>query len=236
MTQDKINAKILGAFYIVAAISSVIAVILYGPVLSEQGYMDVTNGVESRVLIGVINDLLLVVSVVGTAIMLFPYIRRFNEHIALGYLCFRFMEAVFISIGMISILGLLSISMNNGNTGSSENLFAVGSMLQAFYRWTALLGPNLMLGLNTFLYSYLLLKTNLVPRQLAIFGMITAILVFIAGLLEMFGLVEPFSAVKGFIALPVGVYEMSLAVWLIVKGFDKQRFVQLKEATFNKIK
>ena len=63
--------------------------------------------------------------------MLFPYIRRFNEHIALGYLCFRFMEAVFISIGMISILGLLSISMNNGNTGSSENLFAVGSMLQA---------------------------------------------------------------------------------------------------------
>jgi Domain of unknown function (DUF4386) len=222
MKQDKINAKILGTFYIVAAISSIIAVILYEPILSEQWYMTVTNGAEIKVLIGVINDLLLVVAAVGTATMLFPYIRRYNEHIALGYLCFRFMEAVIISIGLLCILGLLSISMQYGNMGSSENLIVVGSMLQAFYRWTALLGPNLMLGLNTFLYSYLLLKTNLVPRRLAIFGMITAILVFIAGLLEMFGLVEPFSAAKGFIALPVGVYEMSLAVWLIVKGFDKK--------------
>ena len=70
--------------------------------------------------------------------------------------------------------------------------------------------------------SNLLYRTGLVPKPLALFGMVTAVLVFIVGLLEMFGAVDPYSTAKGFIALPVGVYEMSLVVWLIVKGFHMQ--------------
>ncbi|OCA89318.1 DUF4386 domain-containing protein [Pseudobacillus wudalianchiensis] len=222
MTQDRMNGIIIGILYIAAAATSVIAVIFYQPVLSDQWYMSVANGFQTKVLIGVINDFLLVVTAIGTAVMLFPYIRRWNEHIALGYLCFRFMEAVFISIGLVSILGLLHISKyyEAGSLASEENLFAIGLVLQAFHRWTSMLGPNLMLGLNTIMYSYLLFRTGLVPKPLALFGMATAVLVFIAGLLEMFGVVEPFSTAKGLIALPVGVYEMSLAVWLIVKGFQ----------------
>lgn len=222
MTQDRMNGIIIGILYIAAAATSVIAVIFYQPVLSDQWYMSVANGFQTKVLIGVVNDFLLVVTAIGTAVMLFPYIRRWNEHIALGYLCFRFMEAVFISIGLVSILGLLHISKyyEAGSLASEENLFAIGLVLQAFHRWTSMLGPNLMLGLNTIMYSYLLFRTGLVPKLLALFGMATAVLVFIAGLLEMFGVVEPFSTAKGLIALPVGVYEMSLAVWLIVKGFQ----------------
>ncbi|MFL0365234.1 DUF4386 domain-containing protein [Pseudobacillus sp. 179-B 2D1 NHS] len=222
MTQDRMNGIIIGILYIAAAATSVIAVIFYQPVLSDQWYMSVANGFQTKVLIGVINDFLLVVTAIGTAVMLFPYIRRWNEHIALGYLCFRFMEAVFISIGLVSILGLLHMSKyyEAGSLASEENLFAIGLVLQAFHRWTSMLGPNLMLGLNTIMYSYLLFRTGLVPKPLALFGMTTAVLVFIAGLLEMFGVVEPFSTAKGLIALPVGVYEMSLAAWLIVKGFQ----------------
>ncbi|MFS0673547.1 DUF4386 family protein [Ornithinibacillus sp. 179-J 7C1 HS] len=67
------------------------------------------------------------------------------------------------------------------------------------------------------------------PKGLAAFGMVTAVMVFIAGLLEMFGVVEPLSAVKGLIALPVGVYEISLAVWLIVKGFHIGKLKELRE-------
>lgn len=223
MTQDRMNGIIIGILYIVAAVTSVIAVVFYEPVLSEQWYMSVANGFETKVLIGVLNDLLLVVTAVGTAIMLFPYLRRWNEHIALGYLCFRFMEAVFIAIGLVSILGLLHLSIyyEADSLASGENLHAIGLMLQAFHRWTQMLGPNFMLGLNTIMYSYLLFRTGLVPKQLALFGMVTAVLVFIAGLLEMFGIVEPISLAKGLLALPVGVYEMSLAVWLILKGFNK---------------
>ncbi|MBO1513059.1 DUF4386 domain-containing protein [Metabacillus bambusae] len=228
MTKDRMNGIIIGMLYIVAAVTSIIAVVLYQPVLSEQWYMTVENGFQTKVLIGVLNDFLLVVTAIGTAVMLFPYIRRWNEHIALGYLCFRFMEAVFISIGLVSILSLLHLSINyEASLVNEENLIANGLMLQAFHRWTAMLGPNLMLGLNTIMYSYLLFRTGLVPKSLAVFGMVTAVSVFIAGLLEMFGVLEPFSTIKGLIALPVGVYEISLAIWLIMKGFHKQRLEKL---------
>ncbi|MFS0868893.1 DUF4386 domain-containing protein [Paenibacillus xylanilyticus] len=230
MTQDRINGIIIGIFYIVAAVTSVIAVISYEPVLSEQWYLAVTNGFKTKVLLGVMNDLLLILTAVGTGVMLFPYLRRWNEHFALGHLCFRFMEAVLLVIGVVSILGLLQLSIHYelNHLTSEENLQEIGYMLQAFHRWTSMLGPNFMLGVNTALYSYLLFRTGLVPRRLAIFGMTTAVLVFIASLLEMFGIVEPLSAVKGVIALPVGVYELSLATWLIVKGFHKQNLEKLK--------
>ncbi|KAB7672605.1 DUF4386 domain-containing protein [Bacillus sp. B1-b2] len=230
MTKDRINGIIIGIFYITAAVTSIIAVIFYKPVLSEEWYLSVLNGFETRVLIGVINDLLLVATAIGTAVMLYPYLRQWNEQIALGYLCFRFMEAVFIAIGLVSILGIvhLSISYAGGSFPNEENLLATGLVLQSFHRWTSMLGPNLMLGLNTFMYSYLLVRTRLVPKPLGLFGMFTALSVFIAGILEMFGVIEPMSTVKGIIALPVGVFEMSLAIWLIVKGFNKEQLEKLR--------
>lgn len=240
MMRDRRNARILGIFYILAAVTSIIAVILYGPVLSEQWQMAVANGLETKVLIGVLNDLSLIVTAVGTAVMLFPYVRHWNEHLALGYLCFRFMEAVFIAIGLVSILGLLQLSSyyDTTNLASKINFEPIGLVLQAIYRWTAMLGPNFMLGINTSLYSYMLYRTGYVPKPLAIFGMVTAVMVLTAGLLQMFGIIEPYSAIKGLMALPVGVYEMSLAVWLIVKGFDGENLAKLrvKIASSSKVK
>ena len=212
MTQDRKNGIIIGILYIVAAVTSIIAVVFYQPVLSEQWYLSTANGFKTKVLTGVLNDVLLVVAAIGTAVMLFPYLRRWNEQIALGYLCFRFMEAVFIAIGLVSILGLLQISLQYDEGSLADgNIQAAGLLLQSFHRWTFMLGPNLMLGLNTLMYSYLLFRTGLVPKKLALFGMVTAVMVFIAGILDMFGIMEPNSTVKALIALPVGVYEMSLA-------------------------
>lgn len=222
MTKDRRNGILIGIFYIVAAVSAVVAVLCYDPVLNDNWYLAVIDGKKTELLVGVLNDLFLVMAAVGTAIMLFPYLRRWNEHLALGYLCFRFMEAVFIAIGAVSILGLLQLSIHYEANGihNQENLSDIGYLLQGLHRWTSMLGPNFMLGVNTILYSYLLFRTRLVPRPLAMFGMVTAVLVFTAGLLEMFGALEPYSAAKGFLALPVGVYEMSLAAFLIVKGFN----------------
>lgn len=220
--RDRRNAGILGVFYILAAVSSVIAVILYGPVLSDHWQTAVAEGAETQVLFGVFNDLILVVTAVGTAVMLFPYIRHWNEHMALGYLCLRFMEAVFIAIGLLCILGLLQLSSayDPADPGSLSPLEPSGLLLQGIYRWTAMLGPNLMLGMNTMLYSYLLLRAGYVPKPLAFTGMVTAAMVFTAGMLQMFGIIGPYSAAKGLLALPVGVYEMSLAVWLLSKGLN----------------
>lgn len=233
MKQDQINAKILGILYILAAVTSIVAVVLYGPVLSESWRMTVAQGSETKVLIGVCNDLLLVVTAVGTAIMLFPYIRHWNEHLALGYLCFRFMEAVFIAMGLVCILSLLQLSSYDVTAGAASTigLEPMGLLLQGTYRWTAMLGPNLMLGINTVLYSYLLYRTGYVPKPLAMFGMMTSVMVFISGLLQMFGIIGAYSAAKGWMALPVGAYEMSLALWLIMKGFHGENLARLRMKT-----
>ncbi|MEK3884370.1 DUF4386 domain-containing protein [Paenibacillus sp. PL2-23] len=224
MDRDRMNGILLGLLYIVAAAASIIAVVLYEPLLSEQWYRTAIQEGDTKVLIGIGHEMLLVLSAVGTAVMLFPYVRRWNEHLALGYLCFRLLEAVFIAIGVVSLFGLLQLSFyyEANGPGVEEQLRAAGVLLQGFHQWTAMLGPNFMLGVNTLLYSYLLLRTGLVPRPLAIFGMLTAVMVFVAGMLEMFGVMEPMSAAKGLIALPVGVYELSLAVWLIVRGFARK--------------
>jgi hypothetical protein len=230
MAKDRMNGIIVGVFYLLAAITSIIAVIFYQPILSEEWYLTATNGYDTKVLIGVLNDLLLMATAIGTAVMLFPYIRLWNEHAALGYLSFRFMEAVFIGIGVVGILALLNLSFTYeaGQSPSVEHLLPLGYMLQSFHSWTSILGPNFMLGLNTLLYSYLLYKTSIVPKPLAIFGMLTAVMVFIAGLLDMFDIIGPLSVVKGLIALPVGVYEISLASWLIFKGFNTQKLKELR--------
>ena len=213
----------IGAFYIIAAVSSVIAVLLYQPVLAPNWYLAVGNGQGRQVLFGVLNDLLLVAFAIGTTVMFFPYLRKINEHLALFYLTFRFMEAVVIMIGLVGILGLYSMSQAYATAQLSKTteLLATGVAFQSLHRWTFLVGPNLMLGINTTVYSYLLFKSRLVPRPLAVFGMVTAVLVLIAGLLDLFGIVAPDSAIKGLLALPVGVYEISLAVHLIYKGLRR---------------
>ena len=213
----------IGAFYIIAAVSSVIAVLLYQPVLAPNWYLAVGNGQGRQVLFGVLNDLLLVASAIGTTVMFFPYLRKTNEHLALFHLTFRFMEAVVIMIGLVGILGLYSMSQAYATAQLSKTteLLATGVAFQSLHRWTFLVGPNLMLGINTTVYSYLLFKSRLVPRPLAVFGMVTAVLVLIAGLLDLFGIVAPDSAIKGLLALPVGVYEISLAVHLIYKGLRR---------------
>lgn len=225
MQIKKSHGILIGAFYIIAAVSSVVAVLLYQPVLTVDWYLAVGDGKGQQILLGVLNDLLLVVSAIGTAVLFFPYLRKTSEHLALFHLSFRFMEAVVIMLGLAGILGLytLSSAFANAQIAQSSESLAVGIAFQSLHRWTFLIGPNLMLGLNTTIYSYLLFKSRLVPRPLATFGMITAVMVFIAGLLDLFGVIAPDSAIKGLLALPVGVYEISLAVYLIAKGIRGER-------------
>jgi Domain of unknown function (DUF4386) len=183
------------------------------------------------VILGTVMELILVLSAIGTAVGLFPFLRKYNESIALGHLCFRFLEAIFISIGIVSVLSLLTLSQDYVATAPNASaLQASGALLLAVRQWTFILGPGLLLGTNTVLYSYLLYKSRLVPRVIAGLGITGATLVLVAALLQIFG-VTPFgSALPVLMAMPVAVYEMILAVWLIAKGFN-QSAIAVKSRT-----
>ena len=219
---DKTNAVVTGVFFIAAAVTAIIGLLLYNPLLANQDYLSAGPGHANQIVLGAVFELMLVVTASGTGIMLFPYLRRYNERLGLGYLCFRLLEAIIILVGIVSVLSLLTLS----NAYTSEAALdvaayqAAGITLKAIHDWTFILGPNFLLGINTFTYSYVFYRTGFVPKPLAILGLTGAVLILTAGLLEMFGIVVQFTPAAGLLALPVATFEMTLAVWLLVKGFN----------------
>jgi hypothetical protein len=222
MNSNKINARIIGVLYIVAAVAAIIGLILYDPILNDPDYLVAGAKNENQIILGALFELVLACSAIGTAIMLYPYLRKQNESIALGYVCFRFFEAVIIVIGIVSVLSLLTLSREFVSTAASSisTYQTSGTLLLAVHEWTFILGPNFMLGVNTLMYSYLFYRSKLVPKFISVMGLAGASMILIAALLEMFGVIQQVSAWGVILAIPIAFYEMILAVWLIVKGFN----------------
>ncbi|MEH7334535.1 DUF4386 domain-containing protein [Neobacillus drentensis] len=228
MNSTKKAAKIVGVLFILAAVTAIIGLILYDPILNGPDYM--INGSEhaNQVVLGALMELMLVISAVGTATTMFPILRKYNETIALWHLCFRLLEAIIITVGVISMLSLLTLSQEFATAGApdSASFQTSGIVLKAIHAWTFMLGPLFMLGINTMMYSYIFYKSRLVPSFIPILGMTGATLVFIYGLLVMFSVIEQIS-VWSILSLPVAANEMILAVWLLVKGFDESALASL---------
>lgn len=222
MNSNKIAANIVGVLFILAAVSSIIGLILYDPILNGPDYLIQGSVHANQVILGALMELILVVSAIGTSITMFPFLRKYNETLALGHVCFRFLEAVIITVGIISVLSLLTLSRDftTATAPDAASFHASGTLLKAVHDWTFMLGPNFMLGINTMLYSYIFYKTKLVPRFISSLGITGAALVFIAALLEMFGVIPQLSVWGALLSLPVAANEMILAVWLIIKGFN----------------
>jgi len=229
MKSNKKAAKIVGVLFILAAVSAVAGVILYDPILNGSDYLVNGSKHANQVILGALMELILVVSAIGTATTMFPILRKYNETIALWHVCFRFLEAIVITVGVISVLSLLTLSREYVAGGAPDvaSFQTSGTVLKAIHEWTFMLGPNFMLGINTMMYSYIFYKTKLVPRFIPIIGMTGAALVFVCALLVMFGVIEQVSVWGGVLALPVAANEMILAVWLIVKGFNPTALADL---------
>jgi hypothetical protein len=229
MKSNQKAAKIVGVLFILAAVSAVAGVMLYDPILNGSDYLINGSKHANQVILGALMELILVVSAVGTATTMFPILRRYNETIALWHVCFRFLEAIVITVGVISVLSLLTLSQEFVAAGAPDvaAFQTSGTVLKDIHEWTFMLGPNFMLGINTMMYSYIFYKTKLVPRFIPILGMTGATLVFICALLVMFDVIEQVSVWGGLLALPVAANEMILAVWLIMKGFNSSALASL---------
>ena len=216
-------AAVVGVLFILATVSAMLGLfVFYPPILTGPDYLVNAAAHANQVLLGALMELILVGAAIGTAIGLFPVLRPYGERIALGHLCFRFLEAIVITVGVVAILTLLSLSQEFGASAApnASAFYASGVLLRAVYKWAFMLGPLLFLGINTLMYSYLLFKSRLVPRPLAGLGLTGATLVLGYGLLVMFGVTVQNSAPWVLLALPIAVYEIILAGWLIVKGFS----------------
>jgi hypothetical protein len=229
MFSNRVAAKIVGVLFILAAVTAIIGLKLYDPILNGPDYLMNGSKNANQVIVGALMELILVVSAVGTATTMFPILKKYNETIALWHICFRFLEAIIITVGVISVLSLLTLSREYVAAGASDigSFQASGTLLKAIHDWTFLLGPNFMLGINTMMYSYIFYKSELLPRFIPILGMTGATLVFLAAILEMFGVFSQISVWGAVLSLPVFANEMILAVWLIMKGFNESALASM---------
>ena len=221
MNSTRRIAVVAGVFFIVAAVAAIVGLALYGPVLNDPNYVIAGSANDTRVFLGAFFEVIVAIAVVGTAVTLFPIVKRQSEGIALGYVSGRIVEAVVIVVGIISLLSVVTLRQDfAGATGANAaSLLTVGKSLVSIHNWTFLFGPNLALGPNTLMLAYLMYRSRLVPRVIALLGLIGGPVIFASGTAEMFGLYQQISVWGSIAAIPVFAWEMSLAVWLIVKGF-----------------
>ena len=221
MITNRKTAVVAGVFFIVAAATAIIGLALEGPVLNDARYL-VGPGDDTRVILGGFFEVILAISVIGTAVTLFPIVKKQNEAIALAYVAGRVVEAVVIVVGIISLLSVVKLRQDfAGATGAdAATLMTVGKSLVVIHNWTFLFGPSLAIGVNTLLLAYLMYTSRLVPRIIPVLGLIGGPLVFASGTAQMFGLYPQISMWAAIGAIPVFAWEMSLAVWMIVKGFQ----------------
>jgi Domain of unknown function (DUF4386) len=229
MSSPRKIAALAGVFFIIAAVAALAGLALYGPVLSDPRYIVTASGGDVRVLLGAFCEVILAIAVIGTAVTLFPVVRRQNEGIALGYVAGRVVEAVVIVTGIISLLSVVTLRQDlAGAAGANAvSLVALGKALVAVHNWTFLFGPGLAIGVNTLMLAYLMYRSGLVPRLIAVLGLIGGPLVFASSATVLFGLYEQVSVWGSIAAIPVFAWEMSLAVWLIAKGFNPSAIASL---------
>jgi Domain of unknown function (DUF4386) len=220
MTSARKSAVVAGVFFIVAAVAAIVGLALYDPVLNDPRYV-VESTDDTRVLLGALFEIVLAIAVIGTAVTLYPIVKRQNEGIALGYVAGRASEAVVIVVGLVSLLSVVTLAQDSADAAGDQaaSLLTTGEALVAIHDWTFLLGPGFAIGVNTLMLAYLMYRSGLVPRPIAVIGLVGGPVIFASSTAVLFGLYEQISMPGAIAGIPVFAWEMSLAVWLIAKGF-----------------
>ena len=163
------------------------------PVLNDPNYI-LGSGADTQVLWGAVLELVIALAGIGTAVALFPVVKRQSEALALGFVTTRIVEAAVIFIGVVSLLTVVTLRQPGATGAEADSLVTTGQSLVAAHDWTFLLGPSLMAGLNALLLGTLMYRSGLVPRVIPALGLIGAPLLLAATIATIFGLTEHGSA------------------------------------------
>jgi hypothetical protein len=214
------TAVVAGAFFLLTEVAAIAGLALYDPVLHDTHYI-LGPGADTQVFLGALFEIILAAAVIGTGVVLFPVLKKQNEGAALGYVCARLLEAAVIIVGTISVLSLVKLrkAFEGAADSDTASLLTTGKTLVAIHDWTFLIGPNFILGANSLILAWLMYRAKLVPRSIAVLGLAGGALICTSATAVMFGLYEQISVTGSIAAIPVFTWEVTLAIWLITKGF-----------------
>ena len=210
-----------GITYLVTFLASMPQLKLFADLIDDPtGYIGSRRG-NSQVLWGSWLEVVTAVACVGTAVALYPVTRRVSRTAAIGFVTSRVVEATLILVGAVAVLSVLTLQGDfAGATGAQADAVGVtGEALVAVRQWTFLLGPGLVPGINALFLATALYRGRLVPRLIPTIGLIGAPIILVSATATIFGGWDQSSIAGGLCALPIAVWELSLGVYLTVKGF-----------------
>ncbi|MEO6411658.1 MAG: DUF4386 domain-containing protein [Pedococcus sp.] len=212
------NARAAGILYILTFASSIPAAFYFlSPILDDARYV-VGPGQDTRVIIGCLLDVVNALTCVGTAVAVYPVVKRQNQSMALGFVMSRMFEAAVVMMGVVSLLAVVALRKNAGGA-DPDSLLATSQGLVALRDYTFQFGPNMCAAINGLLFGTLLYKSRLVPRILPIMGLTAAPLLMGATIATVLGLTHQGSAWFAPGGALIFVWELSVGIYMTVKGF-----------------
>ena len=219
MESNRKMAIIAGILFIIGIIAGILSV---APAIDTPNYLIEASLNANQVIFGAVFQFVMAVVYIGIAITLYPILRKYNESLALGFLSFRIIAAVFIIIGVISLLLLLALSQEfiKSVITAPSYFHTIGSLLRTGRDLVNHVAMILTVSVGGLMFNFLLYQAKLIPQWLSVLGFTGNILAILASLLVMFYIIDIISTVYLVLFLPIVLQEMILAIWLIVKGFN----------------
>ncbi|HEX8581735.1 MAG TPA: DUF4386 domain-containing protein [Acidimicrobiales bacterium] len=205
-----------GLFYLATFVFSIPALGFYDGVLNDAGFVHGAGG-DGGVLWGGLFEVLTGLTGIGTAVMLYPVIRRHGQTGAIGFVASRTLEAATIFLGVVALLAVHTLRQDLAGTDAA-GLSTVADALVAVHNWTFLLGPGVMAVVNALCLATVLYRSQLVPRIIPTIGLVGAPILAASSTATLFGAWDQISGPAVLFALPIATWELSLGVWLTVKG------------------
>lgn len=220
MTSSRRSAAIVGLLFLAATVSFSAADTLIKGVLDRPNYLIGASGDASTLAAGALLAFVDGLAVVGIAVLMFPLLRHTSEPLALGYVGLRVAELGVVLLYMAA--PLIVLALGNGARDGTVDAAAsqsLGSLLQALRDVTLVL-LYLFTGASGIIFAFLLYRSKLVPRPLAVLGLIGYPVLLAGAALAMFGVTDVQQGTGMLAMLPGGLFELILPIWLLAKGFS----------------
>jgi hypothetical protein len=216
MNADQRLARIFGVLFIITFLTSIPAYLLFQSVLDDPAGYIAGDGKDNQIYLGVLLELLLIIANVGTAVVLYPIARRYNEALALGYVAARIIECVFLAAGIIFVLGVVSLREDSPDAAD------LAVSLAALKDWTFLFGPGFIVPWgNGLLLGYLMYKSRLVPQRMAWLGLIGGPFLLISSIGTLVDWWGAGGTVPSLLVIPEFIWEAFLGIYCAIWGFRR---------------
>lgn len=210
-----------GILYLLTFVS-IPTLALYNPVKSANYILG--SGPDTSAIIGGILEIIIALAGIGTAVVLFPMLKKQNESAALGLVAARILESSTIFVGVAFLLTIVTLHKAGAGTDALVTSHALASLYDRIF----LLGQSFMPAVCDLLLGFLLYKSRLVPKRLSLIGIVGGPLLLVGYFAILFDLIDQHSSLAGLSALLVALFEFSLGVWLVVKGFNPKAVAALE--------